>query len=137
MGCNNNKCNKMDFPKMTKEQKDAFYQKVFSGENKNHFVDKPDRFVLEEDISRQEDINDHLNLLIEDILDNTISSGYVDADDIVNTLQGIINIHELRTHKLWEHFKIIFELDEHAPCNSQKKSYNPDRKVDPFDPFKE
>jgi len=137
MGCNNNKCNKMDFPKMTKEQKDAFYQKVFSGENKNHFVDKPDRFVLEEDISRQEDINDHLNLLIEDILDNTISSGYVDADDIVNTLQGIINIHELRTHKLWEHFKIIFELDEHAPCNSQQKSYNPDRKVDPFDPFKE
>jgi len=137
MGCNNNKCNKMDFPKITKEQKDAFYQKVFSGENKNHFVDKPDRFVLEEDISRQEDINDHLNLLIEDILDNTISSGYVDADDIVNTLQGIINIHELRTHKLWEHFKIIFELDEHAPCNSQQKSYNPDRKVDPFDPFKE
>ena len=127
----------MDFPKITKEQKDAFYQKVFSGENKNHFVDKPDRFVLEEDISRQEDINDHLNLLIEDILDNTISSGYVDADDIVNTLQGIINIHELRTHKLWEHFKIIFELDEHAPCNSQQKSYNPDRKVDPFDPFKE
>jgi len=137
MGCNNNKCNKMDFPKMTKEQKDAFYQKVFSGENKNRFVDRPDRFVLEEDIYRQEDINDHLNLLIEDILDNTISSGYVDADDIVNTLQGIINIHELRTHKLWEHFKIIFELDEHAPCNSQKKSYNPDRKVDPFDPFKE
>ena len=124
----------MDFPKMTKEQKDAFYQKVFSGENKNHFVDKPDRFVLEEDISRQEDINDHLNLLIEDMMDDP---DIVDVDEVINTLQGIINIHELRTHKLWEHFKIIFELDEHAPCNSQKKSYNPDRKVDPFDPFKE
>jgi len=98
---------------------------------------KQDRFVLEEDISRQEDINDHLNLLIEDILDNTISSGYVYADDIVNTLQGIINIHELRTHKLWEHFKIIFELDEYRPCNSDKNCYNPDKKVDPFDPFKE
>jgi len=137
MGCNNKKCNKMDFPQMTNEQKDAFYQSIFLGGARNHFVDKPDRFVLEEDISRQEDINDHLNLLIEDILDNTISSGYVDADDIVNTLQGIINIHELRTHKLWEHFKIIFELDEYRPCNSDKNCYNPDKKVDPFDPFKE
>jgi hypothetical protein len=134
MGCNNNKCNKMDFPKMTKEQKDAFYQKVFSGENKNHFVDKPDRFVLEEDISHQEDINDHLNLLIEDILD---APKLIDADEIVNTLQGIINIHELRTHKLWEHFIMIFELDEYRPCNSDKNCYNPDKKVDPFDPFKE
>ena len=97
-------------------------------------MDKPDRFVLEEDISHQEDINDHLNLLIEDMMDDP---DIVDVDEVINTLQGIINIHELRTHKLWEHFKIIFELDEHAPCNSQKKSYNPDRKVDPFDPFKE
>ena len=119
---------------MTKEQKDSFYQKVFLGVNKNHFMDKPDRFVLEEDILRQEDINDHLNLLIEDMMDDP---DIVDVDEVINTLQGIINIHELRTHKLWEHFKIIFELDEHAPCNSQKKSYNPDRKVDPFDPFKE
>jgi hypothetical protein len=134
MGCNNNKCNKMDFPKMTKKQKDAFYQKVFSGENKNHFVDKPDRFVLEDDISHQEDINDHLNLLIEDILD---APKLIDADEIVNTLQGIINIHELRTHKLWEHFRMIFELDEYRPCNSDKNCYNPDKKVDPFDPFKE
>ena len=100
----------------------------------NHFVDKPDRFVLEDDIIHQEDINDHLNLLIEDMMDDP---DIVDVDEVINTLQGIINIHELRTHKLWEHFKIIFELDEHAPCNSQKKSYNPDRKVDPFDPFKE
>ena len=119
---------------MTKKQKDAFYQKVFSGENKNHFVDKPDRFVLEDDISHQEDINDHLNLLIEDILD---APKLIDADEIVNTLQGIINIYELRTHKLWEHFRMIFELDEYRPCNSDKNCYNPDKKVDPFDPFKE
>ena len=134
MGCKNNKCNKIDFPKMTKEQKDSFYKKGFLGINKNHFVDKPDRFVIEEDISHQEDINDHLNLLIEDILD---APELIDTDEIVNTLQGIINIHELRTHKLWEHYKIVFELDEYASCNAQNKCYNPDKKVDPFDPFKE
>jgi len=125
----------MDFPKMTKEQKDAFYQKVFSGENKNHFVDKPDRFVLEEDISHQEDINDQLNLLIEDILDNP---DLLDADDIVNTISGIIAVHELRTNKLWQHFKMIYELDEYNPrraCNSQEKSYDPDKKTDPFDDY--
>ena len=136
MGCNGENCGKRynwDFgPDNEAKQKSLF--KNFFAPRMNHFADKPDRFVLEEDILHQEDINDHLNLLIEDMMDDP---DIVDVDEVINTLQGIINIHELRTHKLWEHFKIIFELDEHAPCNSQKKSYNPDRKVDPFDPFKE
>ena len=137
MGCKNGKCGKFDFPKMSEEEKNSFYQSVFSSKNKNHFVDMPDRFVLEEDISHQEDINDQINLLIEDILDNP---DLVDADDIVNTLMGIVAVHELRTNKLWQHFKTIYELDEYSPkraCNSDNERYNPDMRVDPFDPFKE
>ena len=136
MGCNGENCGKRynwDL-EPDNEKKSKYFASIFFAPRMNHFVDKPDRFVLEEDISHQEDINDHLNLLIDDMIDDP---DIVDVDEVINTLQGIINIHELRTHKLWEHFKIIFELDEHAPCNSQKKSYNPDRKVDPFDPFKE
>jgi hypothetical protein len=136
MGCNGENCGKRYSWDLEPddEKNPKYFSSIFFAPRMNHFVDKPDRFVLEEDILRQEDINDHLNLLIEDMMDDP---DIVDVDEVINTLQGIINIHELRTHKLWEHFKIIFELDEHPPCNSQKKSYNPDRKVDPFDPFKE
>lgn len=104
---------------------------------KNMYEDKPDRFTLEDDITHQEDIIDQIELLIEDILDNP---GRMDIDDIVNTLTGVVSIHKMRTHKLWMHFKMIFELDEYSPqrcCNSKKNCYNPDSKVDPFDPFKE
>lgn len=104
---------------------------------KNMYEDKPDRFTLEDDIIHQSDISDQLNLLVEDIIEG---SETVDVDDICNTLQGIINIHELRTKKLWDHFTQVFELDEYRPqqcCNVVKNSYNPDMKVDPFDPFKE
>lgn len=104
---------------------------------KNMYEDKPDRFTLEDDIIRQSDISDQLNLLLEDIIEKPET---VDIDDICNTLQGIINIHELRTKKLWDHFTQVFELDEYRPqqcCNVVKNSYNPDMKVDPFDPFKE
>jgi hypothetical protein len=100
--------------------------------NKNHFADMPDRFVLEDDITHQSDINDQLNLLVEDIIDNPDS---IDPDEIVNTLQGIIAIHELRTKKLYEHFKMIYELDEYSQkstCNSHGKCYDIDKRTDPF-----
>ena len=104
---------------------------------KNMYENKPDRFTLEDDITHQEDVIDQIELLIEDILDNP---GRMDLDDIVNTLTGVVSIHKMRTHKLWMHFKMIFELDEYRPqqcCNVVKNSYNPDMKVDPFDSFKE
>ena len=132
MGCNGENCSKRY--NWDLEPDNEKNPKYFFAPRMNHFVDKPDRFVLEDDIIHQEDINDHLNLLIEDMMDDP---DIVDVDEVINTLQGIVNLHELRTHKLWEHFRIIFELDEHAPCDTKKKSYNPDRKVDPFDPYKE
>ena len=112
-------CNKRcEFPDISEESLNKFYESVFGNQNKNHFIDKPDRFVLEEDISHQEDINDQLNLLIEDILDDP---DLLDADDIVNTLSGIVAVHTLRTNKLWQHFKMIYELDEYSPQRQEKK----------------
>lgn len=131
MSCNK----KFEFKSVSKEKLDKFYKFAFGDQNKNHFLDKPDRFVLEEDISHQEDINDQLNLLIEDILDNP---DLIDPDDIVNTLTGIVAVHKLRTNKLWQHFKMIYELDEYnsqRACNLQENNYDPDKKVDPFDDY--
>ena len=98
------------FNDMSKEEQVEAFSKAFYGP-KNHFVDMPDRFVLEDDITHQSDINDQINLLIEDILDNP---ELIDPDDLVNTLSGINAVHELRTSKLWQHFKIIYELDEYS-----------------------
>ena len=133
---------KFEFKNVSKEQLDKLYKSTFANKDKNHFLDKPDMFVLEEDISHQEDINDQLNLLIEDILNNPDLSctncSHLDADDLANTLTGIVAVHELRTNKLWQHFKMIYGLDEYKPrraCNLQENSYDPDKKVDPFDDY--
>lgn len=132
MSCNK----KCEFKNKNEDKLHKFYDSVFGNKNNNHFIDKPDRFVLEDDISHQEDINDQINLLIEDILDNP---DLVDADDIVNTLSGIVAVHELRTNKLWQHFKMIYELDEYnqqMACDADNERYNPDSKFDPFnDPY--
>jgi hypothetical protein len=123
--------NNFDFPKMSEEEQREAFAKAFYGP-KNHFVDMPDRFVLEDDITHQSDINDQINLLIEDILDNP---ELIDPDDLVNTLSGINAVHELRTNKLWQHFKIIYELDEYSDeakkkaCKSGSCAYN--ENIDP------
>lgn len=120
--------NNFDFPKMTEEERIEAFSKAFYGP-KNHFVDMPDRFVLEDDITHQSDISDQLNLLIENIIDDPDS---IDPDDITNTLMGIIAVHDLRTNKLWQHFKMIYELDEYSPkssCKSGSCSYN--ENIDP------
>ena len=93
----------------------------------DHFEHEMDRFVLEEDIIHQTDINDHINLLIEDILDNADD---LDADHIVNALTGMIAVHEIRSNKLWEHFITIYELDEYAP-RSRCKAEPKDENIDP------
>lgn len=106
-----------NFNAMSEEEKVQAFSKAFYGP-KNHFVDMPDRFVLEDDITHQSDISDQINLLIEDILDNP---DLIDADDLVNTLTGIIAVHDLRTNKLWQHFKMIYELDEYSDEAKKKK----------------
>ena len=126
------------FNDMSKEEQVEAFSKAFYGP-KNHFVDMPDRFVLEDDITHQSDINDQINLLIEDILDNP---DLIDPDDLVNTLTGIIAVHELRTNKLWQHFTMIYELDEYSPqrkekqckgaCKSGGCSYNKDKDWDKY-----
>jgi len=124
--------NNFDFPEMSEEKTREAFAKAFYGP-KNHFVDMPDRFVLEDDIIHQSDINDQINLLIENILDDPDS---IDPDDLVNTLSGINAVHELRTHKLWQHFKMIYELDEYSEeakkkckgsCKSGSCSYNQEK----------
>lgn len=123
--------NNFDFPKMTEEERIEAFSKAFYGP-KNHFVDMPDRFVLEDDITHQSDISDQLNLLVEDILDNP---DLIDPDDLVNTLTGIIAVHDLRTNKLWQHFKMIYELDEYSPkssCKSGSCSYNQEKDWDKY-----
>ena len=123
--------NNFDFPKMTEEERIEAFSKAFYGP-KNHFIDMPDRFVLEDDITHQSDISDQINLLIEDILDNP---DLIDADDLVNTLNGIIAVHDLRTNKLWQHFKMIYELDEYSPkssCKSGSCSYNQEKDWDKY-----
>ena len=130
--------NNFDFPKMTEEERVEAFSKAFYGP-KNHFVDMPDRFVLEDDITHQSDVSDQINLLIEDILDNP---DLIDPDDLVNTLTGIIAVHDLRTNKLWQHFKMIYELDEYSDeakkkkcqgsCKSGSCSYNQEKDWDKY-----
>lgn len=123
-----------NFNAMSEEEKVQAFSKAFYGP-KNHFVDMPDRFVLEDDITHQSDISDQINLLIEDILDNP---DLIDADDLVNTLTGIIAVHDLRTNKLWQHFKMIYELDEYSDeakkraCKSGSCSYNQEKNWDKY-----
>lgn len=130
--------NNFDFPPMSEGERVEAFSKAFHGP-KNHFIDMPDRFVLEDDITHQSDISDQLNLLVEDILDNP---DLIDADDLVNTLTGIIAVHDLRTNKLWQHFTMIYELDEYSPqrqdkkcsgsCKSENKWYNEEKVYDKY-----
>jgi hypothetical protein len=125
--------NNFDFPKMSEEERTRMLEKVFNEVPKNHFADEEDRFVLEADIMHQTDINDQLNLLIESLMDDEDYDIYY--EDLCGTLQGIINLHEMRVNKLWEHFKIIYELDEYSDeakkkaCKSGSCSYN--ENIDP------
>jgi hypothetical protein len=71
----------------------------------------PNRFDLEMAIANQMDITDNLNTIIEDVLEG--KGVNLDPDQLVNTLQGVINLHTMKYHKLWETFKNLFQLDGH------------------------
>lgn len=72
----------------------------------------PSRFDLEDAIIKQMDVIDNLNTLIENALEGDNSCS--DPDYLVNTLQGIINLHEMKYAKLWAIFIALFRLDEHV-----------------------
>lgn len=69
----------------------------------------PNRFDLEEAILGQLSINDNLQVIIEDVLEG--DNLCLDSDELVNTLQGIINLHQMKYNKLWEIFIALFKLD--------------------------
>lgn len=72
----------------------------------------PNRFDLECEISNQMDIVDNLNTIIEDVLEG--EGVALDPDQLVNTLNGVINLHTMKYHKLWDTFKNLFQLDKHS-----------------------
>lgn len=107
-----------EFRKMTKEQQtEAFYKMIYGP--RNHFIDATDSSVLQEDVMHQTDINDQLNLLIESLMEDEDYDIYY--EELCETLQGIINVHELRTNKLSKHVKIIYSLDEYSDENKKKR----------------
>lgn len=79
----------------------------------------PNRFDLEMSISNQMEIVDNLNTIIEDVLEGGHMA--IDPDQLVNTLQGVINLHAMKHKKLWDTFTNIFQLDT---CQSDQ--YNTD-----------
>ncbi len=72
----------------------------------------PSRFDLEVAINDQMDITENLNSIIEDVLDGDGIN--LDPDELVNTLQGVINLHTLKYSKLWRTFTNLFQLDNHT-----------------------
>lgn len=79
----------------------------------------PNRFDLELAITKNMNITDNLNTIIEDVLEGDAIA--LDADQLVNTLQGIINLHIMQHNRLWETFTNLFQLD-----NDQNALYNTD-----------
>jgi len=71
----------------------------------------PNRFDLEDAIASQLSINDNLQVIIEDVLEG--NNLCLNKDELVNTLQGVINLHQMRYNKLWEVFTALFKLDQH------------------------
>ena len=71
----------------------------------------PNRFDLEVVIANNMNIIDNLNTVIEDILEG---DGFMnDPDTLVNTLQGIVNLHTINQGKLFTTFVRLFRLDGH------------------------
>jgi hypothetical protein len=71
----------------------------------------PSRFDLEDAITKQMEIVDNLNTIMENVIEG--ENVCEDPDYLVNTLQGIVNLHEMKHAKLWSVFTALFRLDEH------------------------
>jgi hypothetical protein len=71
----------------------------------------PNRFDLEMAIANQMHVVDNLNTIIEDVLEG--DGVNLDPDQLVNTLQGMVNLHTMHYNKLWNTFTTLFRLDAH------------------------
>lgn len=71
----------------------------------------PNRFDLEIAIANQMGVVDNLNAIIEDVLEGDGLN--LDSDQLVNTLQGMANLHTMHYNKLWHTFIALFKLDTH------------------------
>lgn len=69
----------------------------------------PNRFDLEMAIANQMGVVDNLNAIIEDVLEG--DGVNLDPDQLVNTLQGMVNLHTMHYNKLWHTFTALFRLD--------------------------
>lgn len=69
-----------------------------------------DRFDLENEIMSLSNVSDDLVLLSCGVLDGDMS-----PDDIANALAGLSIMVNLRAEKMFDTFKQVFKLDEHAP----------------------
>jgi hypothetical protein len=70
----------------------------------------PNRFDLEAAIANQMVVVDNLNAIIEDVLEGDGIN--LDPDQLVNTLQGMANLHTMHYNKLWHTFTALFRLDK-------------------------
>lgn len=69
-----------------------------------------DRFDLENEITSLSNVSDDLVLLSCGVLDGDMA-----PDDIANALVGLSIMVNLRAEKMFDTFKQVFALDEHAP----------------------
>jgi hypothetical protein len=69
-----------------------------------------DRFDLEDQIMKSENIADELEMIACAILEEQITQ-----DELSNALIGLATIHRIRNKHLFECFKNVLELDEYSP----------------------
>lgn len=69
-----------------------------------------DRFDLEDQIMKSDNIADELEMIACAMLEEQIT-----PDELSNALIGLATIHRIRTKQLFECFKNVLELDEYSP----------------------
>jgi hypothetical protein len=69
-----------------------------------------DRFDLEDQIMKSDNISDELEMIACAILERQLTE-----DEMSNALIGLATVHRIRTKHLFECFKSVLELDEYSP----------------------
>lgn len=69
-----------------------------------------DRFDLEDQIMKSDNISDELEMIACAILERQLTE-----DEMSNALIGLATVHRIRTKHLFECFKNVLELDEYSP----------------------
>jgi hypothetical protein len=69
-----------------------------------------DRFDLEDQIMKSDNISEELEMIACAILERQLTE-----DEMSNALIGLATVHRIRTKHLFECFKSVLELDEYSP----------------------